>query len=73
MIILKILLIMIFTYFLAKGITRELENKVFNAEKSLLDYKNLAKEHFQKLQAEKTILTTTIKELREELSQLKGE
>lgn len=72
MIILKLAVISLFIYFFAKGITKASEDKLIAAEKKLKNYENYAKEQFQKLQAEKTILTTTITELRDEIKVLKN-
>lgn len=67
MIILKIIAFVALSYFFAKGIKRDEARKVEKLNKKLKDYDSYAKEKFQKLEAEKAILTRTIKELKGEL------
>lgn len=67
MIVLKVLAFVALSYFFAKGIKRDEAKKAEKLQKKLDDYDSYAKEKFQKLEAEKAILTRTIKELKGEL------
>lgn len=71
MIILKLALMATVCYLLARGMTIDSEKKLIEKDKELKDVKDAAKEAYQLMQAEKTILTNTIKELRNELVLLK--
>lgn len=71
MILLKLALMATVCYLLARGMTIDSEKKLIEKDKELKDVKDAAKEAYQLMQAEKTILTNTIKELRNELSVLK--
>ena len=67
MIFLKLLLIVSLCYIIAKGLASEAERHVIEANKRAKDIQDAAKEAYQRMQAEKTILTSTIIELRKEL------
>lgn len=72
MILLKLLTIVLLCYFLSKGISINAIKEANKAKEELKDIKDKAKEAYQLMGAEKTILLKTIKELRKEIKYLKG-
>lgn len=72
MVILKLILMIFICYLLAKGLSSNAEKLQRRAEDRTKEVQDAAKEAYQLMQAEKTILTNTIKELREELLKTKG-
>jgi hypothetical protein len=72
MIVIKIAFIVVLCYYISKGLASEAEKKVIETNKKLKVVQDAAKEAYSLMQAEKEILTNTIKELRDEVKLLKG-